>query len=576
MLLGTSIAPAIPICLRLFDDTAEALRGSERQDAPPFEQALVDQRGRFKIWGSNIGAHLLGRGSLDYRLRDASHLKTRVIRYLGDLTVQLSDVTAIITGVRPGLEEGVSDSDSDSGSGSDGSADSPKPTELAQLFHDIEQIITCLFRISMTIRNPTPHDRYVKAEDSDASHFEPYDIEHVKQRYPNAPDYLIERIGKSISRRRQYFKYRQLHAAKLKHDFESDDADDSATLLSETTASTFEGIATPGRRSIVSDRASIISDFSETSYATSISSVSGTAARMPPMPKSAEGSQHFECPYCYGIEAVEDTQAWRKHVYKDLEPYICTFETCSNPEKLYDRRRHWFNHECQMHRSLWTCNGHCDATFVTEDEMIGHMKIVYPDANMNKQALVVLSSSSKKTDKDLTASCPFCSESMAGLVRIQKHVAHHLAELALFALPNETDDDDDDVGSLSSRSFASSDSGTPTNDQTPLEEMIFLPPYDLEPTPLTDTDNSDLRRSEIPPQESLMEANEGSPSPNSGKRGDIVFTRGKEDTVVRYKGKIFARISTQLGSEETSIRADMVDQRALRKLGIRYKSEVSR
>ena len=43
----------------------------------------------------------------------------------------------------------------------------------------------------------------------------PYDINHVREKYPDAPDFLHCRLGKTISKHRQCFKYRKEHYFKL-------------------------------------------------------------------------------------------------------------------------------------------------------------------------------------------------------------------------------------------------------------------------------------------------------------------------------------------------------------------------
>jgi len=54
-------------------------------------QEISDQQSKFKIWAGNIGAHRTGRSSLDYRLRDSSHLHTQVMRILDDLVFSLNE-----------------------------------------------------------------------------------------------------------------------------------------------------------------------------------------------------------------------------------------------------------------------------------------------------------------------------------------------------------------------------------------------------------------------------------------------------------------------------------------------------
>lgn len=52
---------------------------------------LPEELARFKVWAGNIGAHRKGSSSLDYRLRDASHLRNQAISLLGDLEEALVD-----------------------------------------------------------------------------------------------------------------------------------------------------------------------------------------------------------------------------------------------------------------------------------------------------------------------------------------------------------------------------------------------------------------------------------------------------------------------------------------------------
>ena len=46
---------------------------------------MHDEIGRFRVWLGNVGAHRLGRVSLDYRLRDALHMRESVLDLLKDL-----------------------------------------------------------------------------------------------------------------------------------------------------------------------------------------------------------------------------------------------------------------------------------------------------------------------------------------------------------------------------------------------------------------------------------------------------------------------------------------------------------
>jgi len=99
-----SVKDHVLSCLQAFDvlsvtiSTIEAGGDRGHQDALDDSRPQVlslasvnDQVARFKIWAGNIGAHQKGRSSLDYRLREASHIRAQITRLLGDLWEVLQD-----------------------------------------------------------------------------------------------------------------------------------------------------------------------------------------------------------------------------------------------------------------------------------------------------------------------------------------------------------------------------------------------------------------------------------------------------------------------------------------------------
>lgn len=81
-----SIALQVKICFSSFDSLACDLLQSELyQQEGIGTSKLSEELGRFRVWAGNVGAHRQGRCSLDYRLRDASHIKAKVISLLRDL-----------------------------------------------------------------------------------------------------------------------------------------------------------------------------------------------------------------------------------------------------------------------------------------------------------------------------------------------------------------------------------------------------------------------------------------------------------------------------------------------------------
>lgn len=191
--------------------------------------------------------------------------------------------------------------------------DLPFETEISQIATDVEEVIQCLFRLSVTIRNPAPHDRYKQSSRTDALHFEPFDIGHVRARFPKTSDALAQKLGKANSQRRQYFNYRKLHHEKLSCGIDLDDGETSGSGFESTIASSIpKSIKVEGQDGeqpdYLDEDAYSSGCASQTSFESSL--VDTGARKIPPLPKeSAKGP--FECPFCYMIISASTTRAWR-------------------------------------------------------------------------------------------------------------------------------------------------------------------------------------------------------------------------------------------------------------------------
>lgn len=80
-----SIAEHVAGCLEAFRSVSIIIPGEAQDYSKKATWKIRDEFSRFKVWSGNIGAHQHGRSSLDYRLRDASHLTTQVKNLLSDL-----------------------------------------------------------------------------------------------------------------------------------------------------------------------------------------------------------------------------------------------------------------------------------------------------------------------------------------------------------------------------------------------------------------------------------------------------------------------------------------------------------
>jgi hypothetical protein len=89
--MASSIADQVHLCLEAFESLITVLSSTDVSERQNTSINFVDELDRFKVWAGNIGAHRLGQSSLDYRLRDASHIQELVLRFLSKLQSSLAE-----------------------------------------------------------------------------------------------------------------------------------------------------------------------------------------------------------------------------------------------------------------------------------------------------------------------------------------------------------------------------------------------------------------------------------------------------------------------------------------------------
>ncbi|KAL8689788.1 MAG: hypothetical protein Q9218_004619 [Villophora microphyllina] len=454
---------------------------NERAVSPQYEdqlseESLGDLFGRFNVWAGNIGAGGQGQASLDYRLRDASEIKEHIIstlRYIHEALHEESSASS-------SSNASTTDTSSSFGAGAGESPASPG-TELQQLQHAIATFVSNLYKISTVIRKHTaPRDMLVKSAKIDTSFYEYFDEMHVREKYPLADEALVKRLGNAISRRRKYLKYREQHRQKLSlrrdaqsvgqtavdestaspvfersptlratpeateaisHDHQASSLMEPSTMKASTTASTF---LPPDISVLQSENIDRISDAgTQTSYG-SISTSQHDTLAIPQPPKSSSDGRDFECPYCFSIRRMRSTdpwqqrKEWKRHVLRDIQPYMCTFGGCNQTNTLFERRRDWIAHELQLHRTEWCCNTQGHQVYGSRKEFHDHMQNQH-SGSFDDLQLDSLARMSGRPAVNLKFACPLCcSERFNDLSidRLEQHLGRHLEVIATFALPS--------------------------------------------------------------------------------------------------------------------------------------------
>ncbi|KAL4909595.1 hypothetical protein BDW74DRAFT_174795 [Aspergillus multicolor] len=347
-----------------------------------WQRPLLIEMQRFELWASNLGLYHSGHSALDYRFRDSpalSQYASRLLITLEETLLSFMEACAddAVDSTGEALEE---DEDDEKVEDEDFSSYQTVPIQ-EEYITNITQTVDRLYALSFQIRNPA-----LRTGLSRALGYTEIDREsgEVFRSWSNEADmnadFLIHRLAQANTRRRQQFKYWNHRNFNL----------------------VFAIAHIPESESVVSLDSYVI-----------VSNDNNGDLMLPPPPQVDPDAKEFECPYCLILcgRKMLHSQAWERHVLRDLRPYVCTFENCKQPDQLYDTLSEWVAHESAEH--------------------------------------------SQRNETPRT--CPFCRQVNVSSM----HIAYHLRRVARFALPrwNETDAGERGSVALSNINRGASDAG---------------------------------------------------------------------------------------------------------------------
>jgi hypothetical protein len=280
--MAVSISTSTKACLQALNTFInEHARDQEAPKEGFMIEAWQDELGRFRMWAANIGAHQKGQSSLDFRLRDASHIHQQIIKLLDDLLGLLQDAQDVLIESGSDADDAYSDSSMD---------DEDSKPEIQQLQESLATTINCLFQMSMLVRKPGQRDLVLGSKIDRVDYYESIDVKHVSEKYRKADEGLVSRLGLANTLRRGYLGYRKRHTLKLKHGIDNVDQDEEALTATE---------ATHYKPNMGLDDRGSDSGQTQTLYAQTL--MSGGGITIPSPPKASEEGLPFECPYCFFI-----------------------------------------------------------------------------------------------------------------------------------------------------------------------------------------------------------------------------------------------------------------------------------
>ncbi|KAH7007185.1 hypothetical protein EDB80DRAFT_842405 [Ilyonectria destructans] len=281
--------------------------------------------------------------------------------------------------------------DIDSDSSSDGSSDFELDT-IDEIVEDLRTDVQCLTELNPLIRNPVFDRSSQKQKELEVADWAPQKAfcDKIEQRFPQADNSLVLGLGEA-----NWWRFQTCQELRLKNELAEQQQLGTAKGDHETVAdSKFHdsglGTSLPTR----------------SSYAETIMTYSGSngqKTRIPPLTDEAKRGKPFPCVACGKVVRVTNNSAWKRHLYSDLQPYLCLETKCGM--LAFRNRNEWSTHLALEHYE--------------------------PDWEPE--------------------TCPLCFETTGqGQIAITRHLAGHLEEISLSALPTNADEEAEEASSEAS------------------------------------------------------------------------------------------------------------------------------
>ncbi|THX96308.1 hypothetical protein D6D03_08817 [Aureobasidium pullulans] len=473
-----------------------------------------DEYSRLRIWGEQTYAVLpqKARRSLDAQLRDDEETKNIITGTLKRLSDHITRAGLTLKATKCIISDQAADDAYVSSSSSDGSQPEQDNIYGAKAEKGLAAVyggITSLYRIAALLRRPRITNKYLKSRnrrvpinllvssldytritdkvrfwrgymtDRVAGDDELGVTENDLQLRRELGDhqlsdieFLCQRLTRANTLRREQFDYWTEHPD-VPESYRLDDTlrsqgtattpsrDESSkevldrskaaaprSVFSTSARTTFSSV---GHTTIQDDRTRVSRP--RTRYAAS--NVAGSnATRVPDIPRCPPEETEFECPFCHtelDWAKMQDRTTWKRHVFRDLRPYVCTFENCHESERLFVTRHDWICHEQQMHRRRWICPEGCTEDSNSKAAIVEHIRKHHSSGLEEHQISIVADMCEREIDVTEWEQCLICLKKMS-LHGLQQHLATHLEEIALFILPIQADEDQTESGNNSATS----------------------------------------------------------------------------------------------------------------------------
>ncbi|KAK2018380.1 hypothetical protein LZ32DRAFT_371014 [Colletotrichum eremochloae] len=272
-----------------------------------------------------------------------------------------------------------------------------------EIADDIRTDVECLIDLEPLIQAPFVDHRKSKAIEKKPEKLETWTprqlyTSRISHRFPNARLELVNRLAQA-----NWDRFQRIQSDKERNIAERGNATREEKTESRTPTENDSNFHDSGLGTSQGTR----SAYAETTM--SYRQNTAHSIRIPPLPMEAKKGRPFECLACGRQIRIMNNSAWKKHLFNDLQPWLCHDVSCRYGADPFTSREDWIQHLTLEHGF---------------------------------------------TNQSQSVNCPLCLEPMGnGKVGITKHLSSHLEEISLSSLPagvaSDGDSDEDSSHGIS-------------------------------------------------------------------------------------------------------------------------------
>ncbi|KAH7009796.1 hypothetical protein EDB80DRAFT_713888 [Ilyonectria destructans] len=407
-------------CSQLFDEYLGKTDLSKK--LYPIAEEL---RSQFIRWAGYAGAFAVPKASLDAQLSPHEDIKNMFLESLNMLELNL----------KWAMGNALDEEDPDAHVG------------LPVVKSTIEQLVTLSARIRQSAQEADKLMQEGKADD-----FRPL-LKFIEHRFPRARKSLQRQLARSIHVRGTSLQYLQSRNLQFAYHKKHEDAlapgastkqHTTKWLLSPPQINDYRHavLGKPTLLPCITSGSSITQRETEGEFTYSTMLKGGFVT---------ESSACYVCTESLDASKLTEEQ-WKKHIIRDLEPFICLSDECNESLQFFGSKREWIHHmqtrhtmdwARKVHSQQWHCNLDHKHTkrYEDKDSFLSHLKAEHGDRLTSSQALGRMRRN-KVFARD-PFSCPLCEQVPDELKDhlaerpydvLADHIGQHLEALSFYSL----------------------------------------------------------------------------------------------------------------------------------------------